>query len=192
MAALLGKLDIRATAFKERMEDLDDFMHQENLPLDLRFRTRAFFEYGYNHSRYTRPLPAYAMSGTAVSRIAVLANIGWEDIPASIEELSTSLRTEVALHLYNDLITTVCYPPTLVLCHARYYHSYSVQPRHTSSVYLSAYAYAAQCPLVYPLQCDTRSRGVFSLPSSHCPVLTQPTYAPTYRYPSFAIAVRSS
>lgn len=80
MAALLGKLDIRATAFKERMEDLDDFMHQENLPLDLRFRTRAFFEYGYNHSR---------------------------DIPASIEELSTSLRTEVALHLYNDLITTV-------------------------------------------------------------------------------------
>jgi hypothetical protein len=29
------------------MEDLDDFMHQENLPLDLRFRTRAFFEYGY-------------------------------------------------------------------------------------------------------------------------------------------------
>jgi len=80
MAALLGKLDIRATAFKERMEDLDDFMHQENLPLDLRFRTRAFFEYGYNHSR---------------------------DIPASIEELSMSLRTEVALHLYNDLITTV-------------------------------------------------------------------------------------
>jgi len=80
MAALLGKLDIRATAFKERMEDLDDFMHQENLPLDLRFRTRAFFEYGYNHSR---------------------------DIPSSIEELSMSLRTEVALHLYNDLITTV-------------------------------------------------------------------------------------
>jgi hypothetical protein len=36
MAALLSKLDIRATAFKERMEDLDDFMHQENLPLDLR------------------------------------------------------------------------------------------------------------------------------------------------------------
>jgi len=32
--------------FKERMEDLDDFMHQENLPLDLRFRTRSFFEYG--------------------------------------------------------------------------------------------------------------------------------------------------
>ena len=32
---------------QERMEDLDDFMHQENLPLDLRFRTRAFFEYGY-------------------------------------------------------------------------------------------------------------------------------------------------
>ena len=33
------------------MEDLDDFMHQENLPLDLRFRTRSFFEYGFNHSR---------------------------------------------------------------------------------------------------------------------------------------------
>jgi hypothetical protein len=62
------------------MEDLDDFMHQENLPLDLRFRTRAFFEYRYNHSR---------------------------DIPQSIEELSLSLRSEVALHLYNDLITTV-------------------------------------------------------------------------------------
>lgn len=80
MAALIGKMDIRASAFKERMEDLDDFMHQENLPLDLRFRTRAFFEYRYNHSR---------------------------DIPASIEELSVSLRTEVALHLYNDLVTTV-------------------------------------------------------------------------------------
>lgn len=36
MASLLGKLDIRASAFKERMEDLDDFMHHENLPLDLR------------------------------------------------------------------------------------------------------------------------------------------------------------
>lgn len=80
MAALLGKMDVRASNFKERMEDLDDFMHQENLPLDLRFRTRAFFEYRYNHSR---------------------------DIPQSIEELSLSLRSEVALHLYNDLITTV-------------------------------------------------------------------------------------
>jgi len=80
MAALLGKMDMRATAFKERMEDLDDFMHQENLPLDLRFRTRAFFEYGYNHSR---------------------------DIPSSINELSKSLQTEVALHLYHDLITSV-------------------------------------------------------------------------------------
>lgn len=80
MAALLGKMDMRATAFKERMEDLDDFMHQENLPLDLRFRTRAFFEYGYNHSR---------------------------DIPTSINELSKSLQTEVALHLYHDLITAV-------------------------------------------------------------------------------------
>lgn len=41
MAALLGKMDLRATAFKERMEDFDDFMHQENLPLDLRFRSRS-------------------------------------------------------------------------------------------------------------------------------------------------------
>ena len=80
MAALLGKLDVRARVFKEHMEDLDDFMHQENLPLDLRFRTRTFFDYMFNHSR---------------------------DIPASIHELSTSLRTDVAMHLYNDLITTV-------------------------------------------------------------------------------------
>jgi hypothetical protein len=80
MAAVLGKLDVRARIFKEHMEDLDDFMHQENLPLDLRFRTRTFFDYMFNHSR---------------------------DIPESIGELSTSLRTDVAMHLYNDLITTV-------------------------------------------------------------------------------------
>eukprot|EP00960_Hanusia_phi_P038662 753536-Hanusia_phi.AAC.8 len=78
--SVLGKMDFRGQSFREQMEILDDFMHQENLPLDLRIRTRSFFEYDFNHSR---------------------------DIPKSVEELSSTLRTEVALLLYNDLITSV-------------------------------------------------------------------------------------
>lgn len=48
--------------------------------MKLRFRTRAFFQYGFFNSR---------------------------DIPLSVHELSASLRTEIALHLYDDLITAV-------------------------------------------------------------------------------------
>jgi hypothetical protein len=80
MAALLGKRDMRAMQFKEQMEDLDEFMHQENLPLDLRVRTRTFFEYGYTNTR---------------------------EIPSQIQELSSTLKADVAMYLHHDLVTTV-------------------------------------------------------------------------------------
>ena len=80
ISQLLGQLNSKEQKIREFMEELDDFMHQENLPLDVRFRIRTFYEYGFSNSL---------------------------EIPAQIDGLSSSLRTEVALHLYSDLLSTV-------------------------------------------------------------------------------------
>jgi len=80
MSALLGRLDLRVAEFKDRMTDLEDFMHHENIPLELRLRVRDYCSYAFHNSR---------------------------EIPSAIEHLSMTLRCDVALHLYRDLVTSV-------------------------------------------------------------------------------------
>uniref|UniRef100_A0A7S4NRA4 Cyclic nucleotide-binding domain-containing protein n=1 Tax=Guillardia theta TaxID=55529 RepID=A0A7S4NRA4_GUITH len=80
MTDLIGNLDVRALELKDKMDELDDFMHQENLPINLRVRTRRFFEHVHNHSR---------------------------EVPPVVRELPITLQSEVSLYLYADLIRKV-------------------------------------------------------------------------------------
>eukprot|EP00960_Hanusia_phi_P016168 476435-Hanusia_phi.AAC.4 len=80
MTDLIGNLDVRAVELKDKMDELDDFMHQENLPINLRVRTRRFFEHVHNHSR---------------------------EVPPVVKELPITLQSEISLYLYADLIRKV-------------------------------------------------------------------------------------
>mmetsp|Transcript_43097 Transcript_43097/g.111690 ORF Transcript_43097/g.111690 Transcript_43097/m.111690 type:complete len:672 (-) Transcript_43097:1088-3103(-) len=79
---IVQSMDIRAAAFKRKMDNLDEFMHVIRLPYPLRGKIQSFMEY------------AFAQNSLAQSH-------------DFLTELSPSIKTEVALFLHKDLITKV-------------------------------------------------------------------------------------
>eukprot|EP00960_Hanusia_phi_P063485 765496-Hanusia_phi.AAC.9 len=80
MTELVTNLDLRTKKYRKKMDGVEHFMHNENLPLNLRTRVRNFFEHAFNHSR---------------------------GIPPFIDELPEHLKVAVVLHLYNDVVRSV-------------------------------------------------------------------------------------
>ena len=82
MASIVGNLDGRSAAFKSKMDGLMEFMHEHDLPRELRRRIMKFYEYTYAH-------PTATVADTIVN------------------DLSVSLRADVARHLNRDIVKSV-------------------------------------------------------------------------------------
>jgi CRP-like cAMP-binding protein len=82
MASLIAKLDGSAGAFRDKMDQATSFMHENNIPKDLKLRIRKYYDYSFHH-----PLV---------------------DISSSmLRDLSPALHAEVVRYIRRDVLASV-------------------------------------------------------------------------------------
>jgi CRP-like cAMP-binding protein len=82
MASLIAKLDGNSGAFREKMDQATSFMHENNIPKDLKLRIRKYYDYSFNH-------PLVDISNSM------------------LRDLSPALHTEVVRYIRRDVLATV-------------------------------------------------------------------------------------
>lgn len=81
---LIANIDATQSAYKEKLEQVEEYMRYQNLPLDLRYRIRSYYHHSF------AKLNASAQSEDAI-----------------FHELSGSLRREIMMFLNDELVQHV-------------------------------------------------------------------------------------